>query len=159
MARDVSLLPARASLGATMIYHGVSKLRGEGPAQTAGFFEQIGIRPGARWARLAGIAEVAAGASAILGIGTGVGAAIVLATQAVAVAKVHAPKGFSNLSGGYEFNALLAAVALGLLVAGPGRISAHEAVEHGLEGRRTWRGWRLPPTRRGAAVRFAKLLK
>jgi len=161
-ARDVSLLPARASLGATMLYHGVSKLRGEGPAQTASFFEQVGIRPGARWARLAALAEVAAGASAILGIGTRLGAAAVLATQGVAIAKVHAPKGFDNVSGGYEFNVLLAAVALGLLLAGPGTISAHEVVERRLEGRRGWRrgrAWRLAPPRRGGAVRVAKLLK
>ncbi len=155
MARDVALVPARASLGATMLYHGAAKLRGEGARQSAGFFEQLGLRPGARWATAAGLAEVLAGATAILGIGTRVGAAAVLATQAVAVAKVHAAKGFDNLAGGYEFNALLMAVALALLVAGPGPVSAHEALEHRLERRR---GWRLAP-RRGGAVRLAKLLK
>ena len=154
-AKDVSLVPARASLAATMLYHGATKLRGEGAKQSAGFFEQVGLRPGARWATIAGVAEVFAGASMMLGIGTRLGAAAVLATQAVAVARVHAGKGFSNLAGGYEFNALLMAVALGLLVAGPGRVSAHEVLERRLERRRAWG---LLPSR-GRAVRVTKLLK
>lgn len=156
-ASDVSLLPMRASLGATMLYHGAGKLRGEGARQSAGFFEQLGLRPGARWAALAGIAEVLAGATAVLGIGTRLGAAAVLATQAVAIAKVHRGKGFSNLAGGYEFNAMIMAVALALLAAGPGRLSAHEALEHRLERGGGWR--RRLRARPGRAVRAVKLLK
>lgn len=153
-AKDLAFVPARASLGATMLYHGAAKLRGEGPQQTGQMFEQMGLRPGRPLAIATGLAEVFAGASAILGIGTRVAAIAVLATQAMAVAKVHARKGFDNMAGGYEFNASLMALALALLFAGPGRFSAHEAVEHRLERR----GRFLLPRRR-RAVRAAKLLK
>jgi putative oxidoreductase len=153
--KDASVVPARLSLGATMLYHGAAKLRGESARQSTAFFEQLGLHPAARWAKLAGLAEVFAGATAILGIGTRLGALAILATQGVAVAKVHRGKGFDATAGGWEFNALLVAVALGLLAAGPGEVSAHEAVERRLEG-----GWRsrLQPRRR-RAVWLTKLLK
>jgi putative oxidoreductase len=152
--RDLGVVPARAALGATMLYHGAAKLRGEGAQQTAGMMEQLGFRPGRPWALATGLAEVFAGATAILGIGTRLGALAVLATQAVAIAKVHRGKGFSNLAGGYEFNLALMAVAASLLLAGPGRYSAHELVEHRLE-----RSPRVLFPRRRRALRYAKLLK
>jgi putative oxidoreductase len=153
--KDLALVPVRMSLGATMLYHGTAKLRGEGAAQAAGFFEQLGLRPGRTWAALTGLAEVAAGATTILGIGTRLGALAILATQAVAIAKVHRPKGFDNLAGGWEFNALIMAAALGLLAAGPGTASLHEAVERRLEGGVRW----MFQPRRRTGVRVAKLLK
>jgi putative oxidoreductase len=154
-AKDVGLLPVRLSLGASMLYHGAAKLRSEGARETAAFFEQLGIRPGRTWAGLAGIAEVAAGATTILGLATRVGALAVLATQAVAVLKVHRGKGFDVGKGGWEFNALLMAAALGLLLSGPGTASVHEVAERRLEG-----GLRsLLAPRRRARVRWAKLLK
>lgn len=153
--KELSLVPARGALGATMLYHGAAKLRGEGPRQAAPMFESMGFKPGERWAKLTGLAEVFGGATAILGIGTRLGALAVLVTQGMAVAKVHRGKGFDNLAGGYEFNLLLMAAALGLLLAGPGTVSAHEVVERRLEGRTGW--LRRARPRRG--VRLAKLLK
>jgi putative oxidoreductase len=154
-AKDAGLVPLRMSLGATMLYHGAAKLRGEGAAQAGGFFEQLGFRPGRTWAQLTGLAELVAGATALLGVGTRLGALAVIATQSVAIAKVHASKGFDNTSGGYEFNALLIAAAVGLLVAGPGSVSVHELVERRLQGGARW----LLQPRRRAGVRVAKLLK
>jgi putative oxidoreductase len=154
-AKELSLVPARGALGATMLYHGAAKLRGEGPRQSAPMFEAMGLKPGERWAMLTGLAEVMGGATAILGIGTRIGALAVLVTQGVAVAKVHAGKGFSNMAGGYEFNLLLMAAALGLLLSGPGTLSAHELVERRLEGPTGW----LRRARPRRAVRIAKLLK
>jgi putative oxidoreductase len=154
-AKELSLVPARGALGATMLYHGVSKLRGEGPRQSAPMFESMGFKPGERWAMATGLAEVLGGATAILGIGTRLGALAVLVTQGVAVWKVHAGKGFSNMSGGYEFNLLLMAAALGLFLSGPGTLSAHEAVERRLEGPAGW----LRRARPRRSVRLAKLLK
>jgi putative oxidoreductase len=153
--KDAALVPVRGALGATMLYHGASKLRGEGPAQTGAMFEQLGIRPGATWARLTALAEVFAGATSLLGFATRLGAAAVLATQAVAIAKVHGPKGFSNLAGGYEYNAALAAIALGLLVAGPGAVSLHEVIERRVERR----PWRLARPRRHGAFRALMAVK
>jgi putative oxidoreductase len=155
-AKDLSFVPARAALGATMVYHGLGKLRGEGPAQAGSMFEGLGIRPGKPWAIATGVAEVFAGATAILGLGTRLGALAVIATQAVAIGKVHRGKGFDNTAGGWEFNAALIALAAMLLLGGPGRVSAHELVEHRVEGPGGWR--RLARPRRRAA-RWVRLLK
>ncbi|BDG09939.1 DoxX family protein [Anaeromyxobacter paludicola] len=133
--RDAATLPARMALGASMLYHGTGKLRAEGRAQTGQFMESVGIAPGERWALATGIAETAAGAMALLGFATRPAALAVLATQAVAVWRVHARNGFDITKGGYEYNLALMAIALGLLVAGPGRFSAHEAVEELSYGR------------------------
>ncbi len=157
VAKDVALVPVRASLGATMIYHGLQKLRGEGPKQTGEMFEGLGFKPGTTWAALTGLAEVFGGATAILGIGTRLGALAILGTQAVAVAKVHAPKGFSNVNGGFEFNLALMGIAAALLTAGPGRFSTHELVERSVA--RSWRGWALAPRRQSRALGLVKLLK
>lgn len=118
------------------VYHGASKLRGEGPRQTAQMFEQLGFRPGTPWALATGMAEAFAGIGAILGIATRPAAVAVLVTQAVAIARVHAEKGYSITRGGFEYDLALTAIAAGLLVSGPGRISAHEVVEHAAEGAR-----------------------
>jgi putative oxidoreductase len=156
-ARDASFLPARLALGATMVYHGASKLRGEGPQQTGQMFEGLGIKPGKHWAVATGLAETFAGVAAVLGIATRPAALAVLVTQAMAVAKVHAPKGFNVMQGGMEYNLALMAIAAGLLLAGPGRISAHEALEHAVDGhgpRRLRR--RVRPTALSRAVRLIK---
>ena len=157
LTKELAMVPVRGALGATMVYHGTQKLRAERAAATAAWFESIGVKPGATWARWTGIIELAAGASAVLGLGTRLAALAILVTQGVAIAKVHAAKGFDNTSGGYEFNLLLAAAALGLLVAGPGHVSAHEALERGLQRKARRSFWmRRGPTR---AVRAVKLVK
>jgi putative oxidoreductase len=129
MNEAIPMLPPRVALGSTLLYHGQHKLTPEGLAQTQQMFEKIGIRPGARWARLVGITELVAGALFLAGIGTRVAAVATLVTQAVAVAKVHAKNGFSVMKGGYEFNAALIAMSLAVLFGGPGRASTHQLVK------------------------------
>jgi putative oxidoreductase len=140
---DVSVVPLRAALGATMLYHGAEKLRGEGPEQTGQMFEQLGLQPGRKLAKLTGWSELLAGGALVLGLATRAAALAVLVTQGMAIAKVHGQKGFSNLAGGYEFNLALMAVALGIFVAGPGQVSAHGAIARRGE-RRSWFGVRRP---------------
>jgi putative oxidoreductase len=135
LAKDLALLPPRAALGATMLYHGYSKLKGEAPQQAGAMFEQIGLRPGKPLAVATGIAEVFAGASALLGIFTRPAALAILVTQAVAVYKVHLKNGFDITKGGYEYNLALMGIAAAMLLAGPGRISLHEEFECLAEGR------------------------
>ena len=43
--KSAALLPPRLSLGSSMVVHGLRKLRKEGTEQTAGFFEQVGLKP------------------------------------------------------------------------------------------------------------------
>jgi putative oxidoreductase len=153
MTKELGLLPVRGALGATMLYHGAQKLRAEAAPAHAQFFEQIGFKPGGTWAKAAGVAEVFAGASVLLGLATRLAGVAILATQALAISRVHGEKGFENMKGGYEFNLLLAAAGVGLLVSGPGVFSVHEVIERGLQ-----RGRWLRP-RRGAAIGAVKLLK
>jgi putative oxidoreductase len=133
--KDAALLPVRAALGGTMLYHGLGKLKEEAREHVGQSFEQMGIRPGKFWGVATGVAEVFAGASAILGFLTRPAALAVLVTQTVAIAKVHRPKGFDVTKGGFEYNLALIAIAAGLLVAGPGLFSVHEGLEALAEGR------------------------
>jgi len=135
LRREIALIPPRAALGASMVYHGLGKLREGEPEQVGQFFESVGLRPGRKMAVAAGIAEMFAGIGALVGLWTRPAALAVLVTQAVALSKVHAKNGFDIAKGGYEYNLALIAIAAGLLIAGPGSISAHEAIERLVEGR------------------------
>jgi putative oxidoreductase len=150
--KDLALVPTRAALGAAMLYHGVDKLKGANREQAAQFFESTGIRPGHLWARATGIAEATAGVLSVLGLLTRPAAVAILVTQAVAIAKVHAPRGFSTTKGGYEYNLALMAIAAALLVAGPGRFSTHEVLERATDRRG-------PLRRPGLMSRLVRLLK
>ena len=132
--KDAGLVPVRAALGASMMYHGLGKLKEESRDQAGQMFEQVGLRPGKALAIATGTAEVFAGACALLGFLTRPAALAVLVTQAVAIAKVHAKNGYDITKGGYEYNVALMAIAAGLLVAGPGLFSVHEELECLAEG-------------------------
>jgi putative oxidoreductase len=153
--RDLSYLPARGALGASMLYHGTSKLKPEGLEAQAGFFESLNLKPARFWVAATGVAETLAGALTLLGIGTRVAALAVLATQGVAVWKVHSSKGFDITNGGFEYNLALMGIATALLLTGPGRISAHELLEHRVERKRLAR---FRP-RQQKALRLIRLLK
>src|SRR5436190_20352671 len=157
LRKEVALIPPRAALGASMVYHGLGELREGGPEQTGQFFECVGLRPGKQLALATGIAEVFGGVGAILGFWTRPAAIAVIATQAVAVAKVHAKNGFDTTKGGYEFNLALIAIATALLIAGPGAISAHEGIERLVEGRGARRVFRR--ARPSPLLRLIKALK
>jgi putative oxidoreductase len=125
-SHPLRLLPERAALGSTMLYHGIQKLR---DAENVGLgFESLGIAPGRKWALATGAAETFAGAATILGVLTRPAALAVLATQSVAIAKVHRKKGFDTAKGGFEWNLALMAIAADLLFAGPGRLSVNRGV-------------------------------
>ena len=134
LRKDAAFIAPRAALGATMLYHGIEKLRAETRQQAGEQFASMGIRPGHFWARATGIAEAGAGIAAITGFLTRPAALAVLVTQAVAISKVHAKNGFASTKGGFEFNLALMAIAAAMLVGGPGRFSAHEAIERVAEG-------------------------
>src|SRR6478735_12668723 len=93
LAKDFALLPPLAALGATMLYHGLDKLRGP-QENMASHFEALGIRPARFWATATAITEACAGALTVLGVLTRPAALAVLVTQAVAVSKVTSRNGF-----------------------------------------------------------------
>ncbi|MFP2900210.1 DoxX family protein [Corallococcus sp. 4LFB] len=151
LLKSAALLPPRLSLGATMIHHGLSKLKREGMEQQVGMFEQLGIKPGKPWLLATGITELVAGVSSILGIATRFTAVSVIVTQAMAIAKVHRKNGFDMTKGGYEFNLALIAIALGTLMRGPGRVSLHSALERRVK-RRELKHFRLLPRQRKGSM-------
>jgi putative oxidoreductase len=128
----------RTVVGGLFIGHGTQKLfgwfGGHGPEGTGDFFDSLGLRPGRRQALAAGAAEAGGGALLALGFLTPLAAAALTGTMATAIRKVHGPKGPWVTDGGYEYNLVLATVALALTADGPGRPSVDAALWPGLEG-------------------------
>lgn len=120
----LGLLIIRLVIGLTMAAHGTQKLfgwfGGYGPKGTGGFFESIGIKPGILMAVAAGLAELAGGLLFAAGLWTEVGAALIIITMLMAIIKVHAKNGYWVTSNGFEYNAALIVVALGVALIGAG---------------------------------------
>src|SRR5438552_3713240 len=132
---DLGLLVARVVFGSLMAAHGAQKLfgwfGGYGLAGTAGFFEQLGFRPGRIFAAAAGLAEWSGGILLALGALGPVGAALVLSVMIVASVAVHWPNGIMGQNG-MELALLYAAAAVALALTGPGAYSLDAAL--GLAG-------------------------
>ena len=127
MLTDLGLLALRLVLGAVFLAHGAQKafgaFGGPGFGGAAGFIGSMGFRPARFWTALAVGGELAAGFLFLLGLLTPLAGLLVLATMAVAIAKVHGPKGFFVQDGGYEYNLVLIVTALAVAAIGPGRFS------------------------------------
>jgi len=117
----------RGTVGPLFIGHGTQKLfgwfGGYGLDGTAGFFHQIGMRPGRRHALAAGAAETLGGALITLGFLTPAAAALLTGVMVTAIRKVHISKGVWITNGGFEYNAVLIAAVAALAEQGPGRPS------------------------------------
>lgn len=132
-ALDLGLLITRVVLGVIFIGHGSQKLfgafNGNGLDGTAKFFESAGYSPGTPLAFLAGLAEFGGGILLVIGLGTSLAGASLVATMAgaTAVKADLAKDAFFAQSGGYEYELVLTLVVLGLTLAGAGRL----ALDHG----------------------------
>lgn len=122
---DLALLIVRVVLGVTFILHGGQKLFGwlGGPGMNGftGMMGKSGVPPFLAW--LAAICEFGGGLLILLGLVTPLAAALIISTQIVAIAEVHAKNGFFNTERGYEFNLSLITLALVLMLTGAGAIS------------------------------------
>jgi putative oxidoreductase len=141
---ELGLLVLRLVVGLLFMGHGAQKLfglfGGHGLQGTAGFFEQgLGLRPGKLHATGAGGAEFFGGLLLALGLLTPFAAAALIGTMAVAIATVHWTKGVWSTEGGYEYNAVLMAVAFAVTAAGPGNWSLDHAFGLDLNGA----GWAI----------------
>jgi putative oxidoreductase len=129
---DLALLVLRVVAGLFFAGHGAQKLwgsfGGHGLAGTGQFFESLGIRPGRRNAAAAGWAEFLGGVLLVGGLLTPVAAVLIISVMTVAIITVHAPKGPWVTEGGWEYNAILIAIAFALTGAGPGNWSLDHAV-------------------------------
>src|SRR5260370_42213503 len=122
----------RVVLGAVVLGPGAVKafgaFGGPGFAGATGFVGSLGFRPARVRAGLVVGGELAAGFLFLLGLLTPRAGLLVVAAMAVAIAKVHGPKGFFVQNGGYEYNLVLIVAALAVAAMGPGRYSLDHLV-------------------------------
>ncbi len=132
MLANLGLLALRGVLGLVFLGHGAQKafgaFGGPGFAGATGFIGSLGLRPARFWAALAVAGELVAGALLVVGFLTPLAALLVLGTMAVAIAKVHGPKGFFIQNGGYEYNLVLIVAALAVAALGPGAYSLDRVI-------------------------------
>jgi putative oxidoreductase len=109
-------LSIRIVAGITFIAHGLPKF--ENIAGTQGFFGSVSLPP--ELAIPIGLLEVIGGIFLLIGVVTRIAAALFIIEMIGAIFLVKLPDGFV---GGYELESLLIAIAVSLLLTGPGRIS------------------------------------
>jgi putative oxidoreductase len=124
---DEGLLVIRLVLGIILAGHGVQKLfgwfGGYGIKGTGQWLESIGVKPGGFFAFLSGAAELIGGLLVAAGLYTTVGAWLIILVMLVAILKVHLKNGFWITSNGIEYNLLIIATSVGLLLTGPGSLT------------------------------------
>lgn len=120
---NVVLIVLRVLFGLTFAAHGYGKrFRGGKIPGTAGWFDSIGMRPGKVHAELASLTEIAAGIGLALGFLTPFAAAAAVGVMVVAGYTVHRGK-FFIASNGWEYNFVIALVAISIAGLGPGKWS------------------------------------
>ena len=126
------LLLLRIVVGSIMAAHGAQKLfgwwGGPGMSGTAGMVSSLAYRAPLLMACGLAAAELGGGLSLATGFLTPLGALAVTVVMLNAIYVIHWPNGFFNGNGGYEFNLLIAASAVGLAAIGPGRFSIDHAI-------------------------------
>jgi putative oxidoreductase len=135
---NLGLLILRLVVGLLFVGHGAQKLfgvwGGHGLKGTAGFFAGIGLKPGHVHATAAAVMEFGGGALLALGLVTPVASLVLIAVMTAAVISVHFSKGLWVTDGGYEYNLVLASVALALAATGPGAWSLDNALSLDMHG-------------------------
>jgi putative oxidoreductase len=131
---DTGLLCIRLALGAIFIAHGSQKLLGGGMPGFTEFLTKLGLPFPAAAAYVTAVWELGGGLLAALGLFSRIAALGLVGVMTVAIVKVHLPKGFFVQEGGYEFALALLAMALSVVIAGPGRFSLDQIVWKRREG-------------------------
>jgi putative oxidoreductase len=135
---NLGLLVLRLVVGLLLAGHGAQKLfglfGGHGLRGTAGFFEQIGLKPGHLHATAAGLLEFGGGLLLALGLLTPFASAALIAVMTAAVITVHGAKGVWSTDGGYEYNVTIAAAAFALAAIGAGGWSIDHALSLQIHG-------------------------
>jgi putative oxidoreductase len=125
------ILLLRVVVGLTMFAHGSQKAFGwfEGPGLRGvrGWLGSMGFRMPAVMALLVATAE-SSGLLFALGLVTPLAALGIASAMVVAVGSVHWKNGFWNGKQGFEFNLVLATVAVAVSATGPGRFSLDRAL-------------------------------
>jgi putative oxidoreductase len=145
-----ALLVLRIAAGLMIATHGYAHIWKKGKltiAGTAGWFGSMGMRPPLVQAWLASITEIGSGVLLTVGLFTPLAAAGLFGVMVVAFLIAHRTNGFFiyNEGQGWEYVAIVMAVALSIGTVGPGQWSLDElfgitlwGLTNGVQG--TWRG-------------------
>ncbi len=127
---NVGVLLLRVVIGVTMAAHGYNKFFGGGKIPgTARWFASMGMRPnGTIHALMAASTELGGGLLFAAGLLTPFAAAGIVSLMVVAAWTVHRVKGFFIVKEGWEYNLILATVAVGVATMGPGRYSLDHVI-------------------------------
>ena len=121
-----ALLVFRVVFGLVFASHGVAKMKSlEG---TAGWFESIGMKPGALHARAAAGTEIGTGVMFAVGLLTPFAAAGMIGVMVVAAWTVHRKNGFAMVGDGWEYTFVVGFTAFFVAALGPGDYSVDEAL-------------------------------
>jgi putative oxidoreductase len=124
---SASLFLLRLVFGGLLAGHGAQKLfgafGGHGIKGTGEFMEMLGLRPGERWAMLAGASEFGGGLLTALGLGGSIGPVTTLAPMAMATGTAHWGKPIWATEGGAELPVINATIGTALALSGPGQLS------------------------------------
>lgn len=132
---NVALLLLRVVVGPVLAFHGFAKVfRGGKLDGTATWFESVGVKPGRVHARVAAFGELATGGCILLGLLTSFAGLGLVALMVVATWIAHRGKGLLVVSGGWEYNLVLGAIAVMLAMLGPGEISLDDLFGIDLNG-------------------------
>lgn len=124
-AISVGLLILRVVTGLTVAAHGYNKFFGGGRIPgTARWFSSMGMRPnGTIHAVLAASTELGGGVLLAVGLLTPLAAAGIVGLMVVAGWTTHRHEGFFIVNSGWEYNLILATIAIGVATIGPGKYS------------------------------------
>jgi len=130
-SKDVGLLILRLTLGGIVIAHGVTKLI-EGINVSADALASLGLPYPYPLAIAVIAAEIGGGALLVLGVASAVGALAIASLLVLAIVKIHWKNGFflqktasmpGQIPHGYEYALACLAMALCVLLTGPGSIT------------------------------------
>ena len=132
-ALNAGLLVIRIAIGLTIATHGLNKIFGGGKIKgTAGWFASIGMKMPLVNAWMAALTEIGAGLLLAIGLLTPLAAGALIAVMMVAMITSHIRNRwfiFNANGGGVEYVVVLALVALGIAITGPGEWSVDNSLK------------------------------
>jgi putative oxidoreductase len=126
-AISVGLLVLRAALAWIFIYHGSGKLFGAfGGPGIEGFakgMQDMPLLAPTVWATIVGVAEFGSGLLMAAGLFSRFAALVIIVVMTVAIGRYTGGLGFAGTGAGYQFNMLIIAASMVILLVGAGLVS------------------------------------